>query len=120
MGSAVITPGFGTYLAGTLSLVAMAISLGLGAYWLRRWIVPQFAGALARLAEIVMAIALLVITLEILGSLSLLREGYVVGAVIVVGLAAALLARAKAPRDGVEPVQPPQVDRLALIIALAV
>src|SRR2546423_1517681 len=120
MGSAVRAPGFGTYVAGALSLVAIAISLGLGGYWLRRWIVPQFSGALARLAEIVLAIALLVITLQMLGSLSLLREGYVVAGLIVVGACAALLGRTQAPREGGQAVRPPQVDRLALIIALAV
>ena len=37
-----MTPSFGAYVAGSLSLVAMVASLGFGGYWLRRWIVPEF------------------------------------------------------------------------------
>ena len=61
-----MTPSFGAYVAGSLSLVAMIASLGFGGYWLRRWIVPEFSGALARLAEIVLGVALFVLTLYLL------------------------------------------------------
>jgi len=112
--------GFGSYLAGSLSLIAIGVSLGFGGYWLRRWIVPQFSGALARLAEVVIAVALLVLTLEILGTLTLLHEGFVVAGLILAGIAAAAIGRSQAPADGGIAIEPPQVARLGLWIALAV
>jgi hypothetical protein len=115
-----VSTGFGSYLAGSLSIVAIGAALGLGGYWLRRWIVPQYAGALARLAEVVIAVALLVITLQLLGSVSLLREGFVVAGLIVAGLLAAAIGRAKAPADAEGGITAPQVGRLGLFIALAV
>src|SRR2546429_1754880 len=114
-----MTPSFGAYLAGSLSLVAMIASLGFGGYWLRRWIVPDFSGALARLAEVVLGVAVFVLCLYLLGGLSILREGWVVGVTIAFGLLAGLLGRARAPRD-VTPVAAPKINPWHLLIAVAV
>jgi hypothetical protein len=114
-----MTPSFGAYVAGSLSLVAMIASLGFGGYWLRRWIVPEFSGALARLAEIVLAIALFVLGLYFLGSISLLREGWVVSASIFLGVMAGLLGRSRAPGE-TRAVEPPKVQTWQLLIALGV
>lgn len=114
-----MTPSFGAYLAGSLSLVAMAAAFGFGGYWLRRWIVPEFSGALARLAEITLGVSLFVLVLYLLGSLSLLREGWLVSLSILVGLGAGLAGRARARRD-VEPVQPPKVQFWPFLIAVGV
>ena len=114
-----MTPSFGAYLAGSLSLVAMVASLGFGGYWLRRWIVPEFSGALARLAEIVLGVALFVLILYLLGSVTLLREGWIVSASIIVGVLAGLLARSGAP-GGVTPIEPPKVEKWPFLIALGV
>ena len=95
-------------------MIGIVAALGLGGYWLRRWIVPEFSGALARLADATIAVALLVVSLQILGTLSLLRLGWIVVFCIAVGLGAAALGLAKAPRDGRREVQAPRVadDRL--------
>ncbi len=114
-----MTPSFGAYLAGSLSLVAIVASLGFGAYWLRRWIVPEFSGALARLAEITLGVGLFVLVLYLLGSLSILREGWLISVAIALGLATGLVGRARAPRD-VTPVEPPNVGMWPLLIAIAV
>src|SRR5436190_4478614 len=114
-----MTPSYGAYLAGSLSLVAIITSLGFGGYWLRRWIVPEFSGALARLAEVVLAVALFVLSLYLLGSLSILREGWVVGVSILFGLIAGFVGRARAPGD-VAPIEPPRVNPWQLLVALAV
>jgi hypothetical protein len=114
-----VAPSFGSYIAGCLALIGIVAALGLGGYWLRRWIVPEFSGALARLADATIAVALLVVSLEILGTLSILRFGFIVVFCIAVGLGAAALGRAKAPRDGKE-VQAPRVQTVALWIALGV
>jgi hypothetical protein len=100
-------------------VIGIVAALGLGGYWLRRWIVPEFSGALARLADATIAVALLVVSLQILGSLSILYLGWIVVFCIAVGLGAALLGWHQAPRS-VQEVKAPQVQTIALAIAIAV
>ena len=114
-----MTPSFGSYIGGCFAVIGIVSALGLGGYWLRRWIVPEFSGALARLADATIGTGLLVLSLELLGSLSILRTGWIVIVCIGVGLGAALLGWSKAPKDGRE-ISAPQVQKIALIIALAV
>jgi hypothetical protein len=114
-----VAPSFGSYIAGCLALIGIVSALGLGGYWLRRWIVPEFTGALARLADATLAVALLIVCLEILGSLSLLYFGWIVVLCIAVGLGAAWLGRAMASDSGRE-VAAPRVETIALVIALGV
>jgi 4-amino-4-deoxy-L-arabinose transferase-like glycosyltransferase len=114
-----VTPSFGSYIGGCFAVIGIVSALGLGGYWLRRWIVPEFSGALARLADATIGTGLLVLTLELLGSLSILRTGWIVIVCIGVGLGAALLGRSKAP-EGDRGIAAPQVQKIALIIALAV
>jgi hypothetical protein len=114
-----VAPSFGSYIAGCLAVIGIVAAVGLGGYWLRRWIVPEFSGALARLADATIAVGLLVISLEILGTLSILRLGWIVVFTIAVGLGAALLGWRKAPRDA-EEVTAPKVGTVALLIALGV
>ena len=115
-----MAPSFGSYIAGCLALIGIVAALGLGAYWLRRWIVPEFSGALARLAEATLAVALLVVCLQVLGSLSLLYYGWIVVACVGVGLGSAWLGRAMAPRERGREVAAPRVETIALLIALGV
>ena len=114
-----MAPSFGSYIAGCLALIGIIAALGLGAYWLRRWIVPEFTGALARLADATIAVALLIVCLQILGSLSLLYFGWIVVFCVGVGLGAAWLGRAKAGGHGREVAAPP-VETIAFLIALGV
>jgi hypothetical protein len=100
-------------------VIGIVAALGLGGYWLRRWIVPEFSGALARLADVTLAVALLVISLELLGTLSVLRLGWIIVATIAIGLLAALIGWHQAPKEGKE-VPAPQVGTVALVIAIAV
>ncbi len=115
-----MAPSFGSYIAGCFALIGIVSALGLGGYWLRRWIVPEFSGALARLADATLAVALLVLCLQLLGSLSLLYFGWIVVLCVGVGLGAAWLGRAKAPRERGREVQAPRVETIALVIALGV
>jgi hypothetical protein len=114
-----VAPSFGSYIGGCLAVIGIVAALGLGGYWLRRWIVPEFSGALARLADATIAVGLLVVSLEILGTLSILRLGWIVLLCIGVGLGAALLGWRKAPR-GAQEVAAPRVQTIALFIALGV
>jgi hypothetical protein len=114
-----VAPSFGSYIAGCAALIGIVAALGLGGYWLRRWIVPEFTGALARLADATLAVAMLVVCLEFLGSLSALYFGWIVVLCIGVGLGAAWLGRSKAGGRGRE-VAAPRVENIALLIALGV
>jgi hypothetical protein len=114
-----VAPSFGSYIVGCLSVIGIVAALGLGGYWLRRWIVPEFSGALARLADVTIATGLLVVTLEVLGALSALLLGWIIVVCIAVGLAAAALGYRMAPEEG-RAVPAPRVQKIALVIALAV
>jgi hypothetical protein len=114
-----VTPSLGSYIGGCLATIGIASALDLGGYWLRRWIVPEFSGALARLGDATIAVALLVVTLELLGTLSILRLGWIVVGCVAVGLGAAWLGRRNALRDGGE-VAAPRVETLAFLLALGV
>jgi hypothetical protein len=114
-----VTPSFGSYIVGCLATIGIVSALGLGGYWLRRWIAPEFSGALARLGDATLAVALLVVALELLGTLSILHRGWVVLFCIGIGLGAAWLGRRMAPRDGGE-VAAPRVQTIAFLLALGV
>jgi len=114
-----VTPSFGSYIVGCLATIGIVAAVGLGGYWLRRWIVPEFSGALARLGDATLAVALLLLSLELLGSLSILRLGWIVVVCVGVGLGAAWLGRRMAPREGGE-VAAPRVQTIALLLALGV
>jgi hypothetical protein len=114
-----VTPSFGSYVYGCLAVIGIVAATCLGGYWLRRWIVPEFSGALARLADATLAVALLILSLELLGSLSILYIGPIVLVCIAVGLGAALLGWRFAPRDA-KPIAAPRVQTIALLIALGV
>jgi len=114
-----VNPTLSSYLVGTVSILAIVLSLWLGGYWLRRWIVPEFSGALARLAEITIGTALLIITLQILGSLSILTLGWIAVGCVVLPLAAAGLGYRFAPK-GVEEIAAPKVPLWAFLIAVGV
>ncbi len=114
-----MAPSFASYIGGCLAAIGIVAALGLGGYWLRRWIVPEFSGALARLADVTLAVALLILSLELLGTLSVLRLGWIIVATIAIGLGAALIGWHKAPKDGKE-VPAPKVGTVALVIAIAV
>jgi hypothetical protein len=114
-----VAPSFGSYIGGCLAVIGIVAALGLGGYWLRRWIVPEFSGALARLADATIAAGLLVVSLEILGALSILYFGWIVVFCIAVGLGAAWLGWRQAPAGNQE-VMAPRVQTIALVIAVAV
>ena len=101
-------------------MIGIVSAVGLGGYWLRRWIAPEFSGALARLADATLAVALLVLSLELLGTLSILTLGWTV---------ARLHRRSGCSRPGsagawrvprAARCRRPQVQTIFLVIALGV
>jgi len=75
---------FGSYLLGAVQLALVALSLGYSSYLLRRKLLPTWQGAPARLVEIVVAVALLTWIAQLLGTVSLLYAGALVGAGLLV------------------------------------
>jgi hypothetical protein len=114
-----VTPSLGSYIAGCLATIGIVSALALGGYWLRRWIVPEFSGALARLADATIAVALLLLALELLGSLSILTFGWTIVGCVAIGLLAAGIGWWMAPPES-RAVEAPRVQMLALLVALGV
>src|SRR5215210_513339 len=81
------------YLLGAAELSVIAAALGLGAYHLRALLAPAWTGALARLAEVVIGISMLILVSEILGALGLFKEVPLLIGYVAAGLGATLFAR---------------------------
>ncbi|MDQ2759916.1 MAG: hypothetical protein M3Y17_05635 [Actinomycetota bacterium] len=93
----------GRYALGVAALVLVCGSLGLAAVTLRRRFFPGWSGAPARLVESVIALALLVGLLELLGTVGLFSLGPIVAASVVVGLVVGLVVRLGVARALGEP-----------------
>jgi hypothetical protein len=81
------------YLLGAAELSVIAAALGLGAYHLRALLTPAWTGALARLAEFVIGISMLVLVAEFCGALGLFKEVPLLVGCVAAGLVATLLVR---------------------------
>ena len=76
---------FERYLVGVLSLFLVIVPTGAAAHaWVSR-LRPDWVGAIARLAEIVLGLAVTLLVLELLGSISLFRAAVVVPVLALVG-----------------------------------
>ncbi len=107
---------FGDYLQGSIELIAVAGAMGFGAVGLRGRLLPGWSGASARLAEVVLGLSLLVVTLELVGVVGLYRPGWVLLAALVVGLGLGFALRP--PGRGL-PLPAPDVAPIALGVAVA-
>ncbi|MDP9189048.1 MAG: hypothetical protein M3O25_07345 [Actinomycetota bacterium] len=83
---------FGSYLAGAVEMLVVIAALGYGAVRLRARFLDGWSGARARLAEIVLALSLLVISLELIGVVGLYRPGWVLIGTVAAGVGAGLWA----------------------------
>jgi hypothetical protein len=92
--------GLGAYLAGVAELAAIAIALGFAAVQVRWRLLPAWSGAPARLAELIVGLALLVWAMEALGAIGALSEWALVALCVVLGLGIALVASPWRPRSG--------------------
>jgi hypothetical protein len=81
------------YLLGAAELAVIAAALGLGAYHLRALLAPAWMGALARLAEVVIAISMLILVSEVIGALGLFQEIPLVLVSVAAGLATTYFVR---------------------------
>jgi hypothetical protein len=76
---------FGDYAFGVVGLALVAVPMAMGGVRLRRRLLPGWEAAPARLAEAVLAVALLTILLQLLGAFGILVPGVLIPAAIVVG-----------------------------------
>jgi hypothetical protein len=93
----------GRYLIGVAALLCVLGSLGVGAAAVRRYFLPLWCGAYARLAEIVTGCALLVGIMEVLGTVGLFRLVPIVVGSIAVGSALRLGLRSRPSARVVRP-----------------
>jgi hypothetical protein len=91
----------GSYILSAALLVTLILSLGFSAFSLRRWLMPEWEGAPARLVEAIVGVALLIWLSELLGVFNLLYAGVLVAAAAVLAAAVAVgprvLSRAGSP-----------------------
>ncbi len=106
---------FGDYLQGSIELILVAAAMGFAAVSLRRRWLPGWSGAPARLAEVVLGISLLVVTLELVGVVGLYEPGWVLAGALVAGVGAGLAAGR--PWHAV-PLPSPAIPPVALGVAL--
>ena len=103
----------GSYLLGVVQVLVLAGFAWLGAASLRRRLVPELSGHSAGLAEVVLALALLVVVAELLGSAGLFQP---LPYLVTVALAA-LAIRRRLPGPSLRP--PALVPRVDLIAVMA-
>jgi hypothetical protein len=95
---------FGTYLFGCVALAVSLAAVAFAAVRVRRALIPDVNGALARLAEIALGGSLLIVVLQLFGAIGLFSRAFVVVGVpafaLVIGLIASRFSRsAPVPRD---------------------
>jgi len=103
---------FGRYLAGVALLLVCLGALALGARRLRAWIAPSYEGVAGRIADGVMLLALLTLTLELVGVIGVLElPGVVAGCLLVGALAWVVGTRGSAAAPGSPPARRPAQAR---------
>jgi hypothetical protein len=108
---------FGSYLLGAAQLAVLAAGFGLAAHWLRARLLPGWRGAPARLVEVVVAVALLTVVAELLGTFGLLYAGALLVAAVLVALAARYVPIA---RGGGQTARGGELGLLAALVAVVV
>jgi hypothetical protein len=93
--------GPGRYLLGVFELALLVGSAWLGATPLRRRALSDADGATAHLATAIIALAILLLSAELLGSFGLLEPAPYLAAVAVIGVGIGVLARGSCRRGGV-------------------
>jgi hypothetical protein len=116
---------FGDYLFGVVGLAAVAIPMAMASVRLRRRLLPGWEGVPARLAETVLAVAVLTVLLQLLGAFGILVPAVLIPAALLVGLgvyygvdgAFPVHSDEEAPRTAAPPA--PAIPLLQMVLALA-
>jgi hypothetical protein len=114
-------PSFGSYLLGAAQLAVLALATGYAAWILRARLMPGWRGAPARLVEVTVAVGLVTGVSEILGTFGLLYAGALIGAMVLVALAAQVVpARPGAGGQTARGVDPGVLASLVAIVVIAI
>ena len=111
----------GRYLIGDAALLCVLGSLGIGAAAVRRYLLPNWYGAYARLAEIVTGCALLVGIMEVLGTVGLFKLVPVVVGSTAVGSALRLGLTSRSGKRVVRPraARPGLTSAVLIVMSMA-
>ncbi len=108
------------YLVGVVLLVVTVTPVVIGARELRSWLLPDWSGAPAWMADVVITMAILLGVAQVLGTVDLFRLVPLVLGCVGAGLASARLSRRGRRPPGASALAPaPPVGRLALLLACA-
>jgi hypothetical protein len=111
------------YIAGCVSLAAAVAVLGWGAWRLRAAILPHWDGARARLAEVVIALAVVIGLAQILGTFGAFRRFPMLAVTLLAGLAlgivGARITSSRAAGDGERPPRSRPEESVAVTFATA-
>jgi hypothetical protein len=95
----------GAYVAGIAAVAVVVSVLGWGSWELRRAVLPRWTGPAARLAEVVIALAVLIGLAQLLGTFGAFTRGPMLIAYVAAGLAMGLVGP-RLPRPHVERSEP--------------
>jgi hypothetical protein len=117
---------FGDYAFGVIGLALVAVPMAMGGVRLRRRLLPGWLDAPARLAEAVLAVALLTVLLQLLGAFGILVPGVLIPAALLVGLgiyygadgAFPVHTTGKSPLTAAEPPPAPAIPLPQMVLAL--
>ncbi|MGQ0803335.1 MAG: hypothetical protein ACT4PI_05670 [Actinomycetota bacterium] len=84
--------GATTYLAGVVAIAAVAVALGWGAGRVGAALLPAWAGAPARLAEVVLALGAFIGVAQLVGAVGAFSPGPMLVALVVVGIGMGVVA----------------------------
>lgn len=110
----------GSYLVGIAWLSAIVGALAFGSFRIRRRMLPDLAGATARLAEITLGLGAFVLVPELLGAVGWFRRLPVLVALVATGVGSGLLAGPGRAAPAADPAPPPtRLARGVTVVALA-
>ena len=109
---------FGRYVLGAALLAVVLGACGLGGVAVRRRWLGQWTGAAARLAEAVGGLTIMLAVAEVLGTVGLLRAGWLTAGCVALGLGLAWSLRAPA-RATEDRIRPPAVPAVGVAVAVA-
>jgi hypothetical protein len=113
-------PSFGSYLLGAAQLAVLAAATGYAAWLLRARLLPGWRGAPARLVEATVAVGLVTVVGEILGTFGLLYAGALILAMVLVALAARLVPVGRGGGQTARGVDPGVLASLVAIAVIAI
>ncbi len=113
-------PSFGSYLLGAAQLAVLAAAAGYAAWLLRARLLPGWRGAPARLVEVTVAVGLLTVVSEVLGTFGLLYAGALILAMSAVALAARLVPQGRGGGQTARGVDPGVLASLVAIAVIAI